>query len=279
MAKTPLILETRQKLRLLGDQLYYTTFVDELVALMLEARPAEDLVRFTAEAFPESKKAPRIHIPLARLAAFRDGALSAGFGAVVVASYEVCDSYMVALPQLLQRLSTQTIEPQYSDKPEENARLALIDAASPPIDAEVFETLKYVRLRRNHIAHLREDPTKELAALIRQRGTHLYRYWDEPEDISFSDWPSEVLSEGEAVGLLKYLRVCIERIDEAAGQCLDDLLVIEQLNAELVQAQPNLRHSSMMPRRTNKIEALAEMLYGRDIDPQRITDHLNGLTS
>ena len=279
MPKTPLILETRQKLRLLGDQLYYTTFVDELVVAMIGSRPTSDLARFTPDVFPGSKKAPRINIPLSRLAAFRESALSAGFGAVVVASYEVCNSYMLGLPRLLRRLCTRRVADEYSDKPEENARLALVDAASPPIDTEVFETLKYVRLRRNHIAHLREDPGKELATLIRQRGTHLNRYWDEPAEITFADWPSETLSEAEAVGLLKHLRICIEQIDEAAGQCLDDLLVIEELNAELVQAQPHLRDASVIPRRTGKIEALADMLYGRDIDPQLIAEQLGKLAS
>jgi hypothetical protein len=107
MPRTPLLLEARQRLRVLGDQLYYSTFADELVALTLSQLPIEAQDTFTPQAFPESHKAPRINVHLSELPRFRSLALATGFGAVVTSAYEVCESYVSELPALLGRSGKQ----------------------------------------------------------------------------------------------------------------------------------------------------------------------------
>ena len=279
MPKTPLILEARQRLRAFGDQLYYHAFVDELAWAGLTSHVDADDKRFTSDVFPSNAKAPRIHVPLSRLPAFRDAALSVEFGAVIVASYEVADSYAFQLPQLLARLAVQSVADRYSDVAEDNMRSALSAAGAQLPEAEVFETFKYIRLRRNHIAHLRSEPTKELSELIRQRGTHLMRYWKSAGPLDFSVWPPDRIEEDEAVGVLRYLRICVERIDAAAGSTLARQRVIAELDEELLTAQPHLRQATSLRRRASKLEAVAEMLFGILITQDEIIDLLGwGLT-
>jgi len=271
MPKTPLLLETRQRLRELGDQLWCSCLAQELLAqgarLVLDNKG--DVL--AAAAFPNSKKAPRINIRVSELARFSERTLATGLGAVITAAYEVCESYCSELPVVLQRLGAREFGYEKRQVPEETLRTALETAGVSPIPAEVFLTFKYLRLRRNQIAHLREEPTDELATLVRQRGTHLMRYWGHEGALDFSAVPRPTLTEQEAMEIHKFLRICVEEIDMAASVVLDVRKVLAELDQAIQASHPTLRGPGGQPRRAQKLEAMVEILYGFDIRPAEIS--------
>jgi hypothetical protein len=268
MAKTPLLTDTLDRLSALNDQLCYMTFADQEIEGLLR-RIDRNPEAFTGEAFPDNPRAARIYVRLKELTAFRHLSLATGFGAIVVASYETVAGYMSQAQSLLETLGQfpPVVTPQ--DTPEDTFQAALTASRAVPLDREVLETIAYLRLRRNQLSHARETPGNALATLVRQRGTHLDRFWGHPAPVLAAP-PTAALSESEAIGLLKLLRISTQTMDGAVAPALDPRKVIMSLDADLLSAQPQLRDPARYDERIRKLDTLAGMLYGLDDDARPI---------
>jgi len=102
---------------------------------------------------------------------------------------------------------------------------------------------------------LSAEPTSALKTLIRQRGTYLNRYWHTRGALDFSQVPNSELSESEALGFIKLLRVCVHNLDEAVASGLDPLRILEYLDDDLTGEQG-------YERRAKKLRYMARVLYG-----------------
>lgn len=265
MPKTPLILEARQRLRALGDQLQYMSFADRLVEKHLSEFVSAFSSSFTTEIFPDNPKARGIHVRLSALPDFRVQALMTGHGAVVTAGYEVCESYVEKLIEHINRFGLHSPSTPSKGTPEEQLQECL-EQNGIKIDVERFETFKYLRLRRNQITHLRGEPTSELARLIRTRGTHLMRYWQYDGGLDFSKPSTSYVSEHEAIGMLRFMRIVLDEFDiEAANLVVVDKIVPD-LESALLESQPHLQGPNGRVRRARKIAALLYLLHGMDVD-------------
>jgi hypothetical protein len=265
MPKTPLILDARRRISDLGDQLHYMAFATRLVDDALASVPAKARQEFTPAVFRSNEKARAINVRVVDLPAFAAAALLTGFGAVVTAAYEACDSYLTELPSLLGRLGRSTLA-YTTEEVSEDTLYNVFQAAGLGVDRERIETLQYLRLRRNQIAHLRAEPTRELASLVRNRGTFLSRYWDYSGPPDFSAEPLPTVHEREAIGLLRLMRILLDDLDETAATFLDINRVIEDLHGDLLEAAVFLRGLDGRRRRARKIETLLDILYGMELD-------------
>jgi hypothetical protein len=253
------------------------SFSDELVGEALSQVAPADHERFTTDHFPTSTKAWRINVPLGSLPQFRRDALATGHAAVVTASYEVCADHLERLPSILSRLGENPLVYTKTEHAEESLRNAL-ECAGIEVEREYYETFKYLRLRRNQIAHLREEPTSELAALVRRRGTHLMRFWKYEGELDFSSTPLSSVTEQEAIGILRFLRILVEHFDESAATYLSPPNVIADLDATLIESQPKLSEEVNRHRRARKLSSLAFMLYGLELAPDWIESSMGTST-
>ncbi len=86
---------------------------------------------------------------------------------------------------------------------------------------EVFDTIKYYRLRRNYITHLLESLTSGFSDLINNRGGDLNLFWkDAISELDFTNDNLSVITENEIIDLLKIQRIILITIDKFIASLL-----------------------------------------------------------
>lgn len=148
------------------------------------------------------------------------------------------------------------------DAIEVRLQLAVEKVSQRSVEQCVVEALAYFRLRRNHVIHLRTQPTPRFKGLIKHKGPKLNEYFHRRQSLDFAQLPNSELSESEAIDFIKLLRVCVQKLDEPVAGSLDPLSIIEDLDRQLVEAQPHLSGEQGYERRAQKLKDIAFREYG-----------------
>jgi hypothetical protein len=94
------------------------------------------------------------------------------------------------------------------------------------IDAALIKTISYLRLRRNHIAHVREEMSDGFTTLVKNDANFLNKYWGgkktELYDFDFSNKEYSTFSANEVFTLINLTRVCMREIDELITSSLSE---------------------------------------------------------
>ncbi len=218
MPRTPLRRPVLNRLAGINDQLCFFLFAEAEVEQTLSHFPVSLDASYSTDLFPHNPHARRIYVPLGSLSGFQLVNRTFTLGSYFSASYEVLAGYCDPALRLLDRLRSQPLVRSTDSQVEERFAGTLLNAGLHPPASETIDTLKYMRLRRNHFVHLAEDVRPKFERLLKRRGDALNAFWrDSREPIDFRD-PSflETFTADETISLLKLCRLALEQLDDAA---------------------------------------------------------------
>ncbi|EJT1896431.1 hypothetical protein NV115_003519 [Vibrio alginolyticus] len=244
MRKTSLKDPYFNKLANVNDLLCYFQFADFETGKSVESLTVNTVGKLTSELFPDNEFSSRIQVRYEGLLDFRNSAnntaagmsLSFGiehlinyFGDVIELKTEICPSSQLA------KTDSNAVE----DNIEANVRLW----GSKKKLSQIIKTVKYLRLRRNHIVHVRNNLSEDLERLIRIEGKGLNTFWNKRTNLAELDFASKDIYQftvNETYTCMKLLRVCLEEIDEAISSTLGEEELIAYMLQQITARNPSL---------------------------------------
>ena len=274
--KTPIRNVHMRALASVNDQLCLTLFMHEDVAARWQELATLRPTEFTSEVFPDNEFAERIHVPMTSLLSFRDAQLNTSLGV----------SFAFAVEQLL--LFIEAVLRHWGDIAETPITLAdPIDETlkqhlvthTVPIEPLLLRTVKYLRLRRNHVIHGATELSSEYSKLLKHDAPGLQRFWEARSSIPgliFGDKSPTTFSPSETITLVKLVRVCLEEIDTSVAGQLRPNWIFRSINAGLLKSRHELRvrNPVVVGRRIRKIKHHSGSMYGLHVQASDIASAL-----
>lgn len=274
--KTPLRNLYIDRLAEVNDQLCYFHFVDEELRQVLN-QGSFDEADMTTDVFPDNPFSSRIHVKIGSLGGFRERSRASVAGTSVAFGVEHLLSFLDDLLDLKCRVSGLDKIENDADSIEDYLSKCLtnwgVTLASPTTD--FLKTVRYLRLRRNHIAHVRDSLTDGFEQFIRQNSHHLNKFWNARTSMpgfDFADQNVASFSEDEAYTCMKLLRVCVEEIDSLVADTLSqaDLILFEE--TAVLANDPQIKNQ--MERIGRKVRRRLIQDFGVDMKPEFVESHL-----
>jgi hypothetical protein len=275
--KTPLRNIHMRALASVNDQLCLTLFMHEDAATRWQELATLRPTEFTSEVFPDNEFAERIHVPMTRLLSFCDAQLNTSLGV----------SFAFAVEQLL--LFIEAVLRHWGDIAEASVTLAdpidetlaqpLATHSTVPIDPLLLKTVKYLRLRRNHVIHGATELSHEYSKLLKHDAPGLQRFWEARSSIpglNFGAKSPTTFSPSETITLVKLVRVCLEEIDSSVAGQLQPNWIFRSINLELLKDRHELRVKNpvVVGRRIQKIKHHSGAMYGLHVQATDIAGAL-----
>ena len=273
MRKTPLKNPYIDRLAKVNDQLCYFHFADEEIRQALDRLQLPDTSVMTTDVFPDNEFSPRIHVRFDSLFAFREQSKSTIAGISVTFGVEHLLSFVADVIQLKCAVSGVDAIQDDTESIEDFLSKCLnfwgVGLVSPITD--FLKTIKYLRLRRNHIAHARTELTDGYRQFIRQNSHHLNKFWNARTSMDGLDFSNEDVfsfSEAEAYTCMKLLRVCVEEVDFAVAETFDESDLVLYLEARVLEHDSSLKGQSK--RIVRKICRRLDLDFGVRLKPETI---------
>lgn len=273
MQKTNLKNEYLDKVAFVNDQLCYFQFADEIVRKEIEKKEIVDPSRLTTDIFSSNKFAKRIQVRFCELESFRNKAIETASGISLSLGVEHLLNYLDAVQNLKMEISNTSASKKKFDSPEEQIQNNFKEWNIDDIDSAMFKTIKYLRLRRNHIVHSREELTDGFDTVVRRESNHLKNFWTAKTNLSgldFSDNNVDQFSTEESYTCMKLIRVCIEEIDEAISSSLTNEDLVNYMATTALNKKPELHN--LKSKLVRKVSAWIKLEFGRKIKPAIIED-------
>ncbi|MBB4279350.1 hypothetical protein [Rhizobium mongolense] len=239
--------------------LQHAEFARQVAGLALERPDA-----FTAEIFTDNPYAMRMYRRAGELGPFGAASMMVGLQMSVIASYEYADAFSREIQAFRKKHFPSDADLKREEADEETLRRKMTIWCSDPPPNGYFDTLGYVRHRRNHFAHGFEEIEPAFSSYINQRGYRLNKFWDngrtETFSFDFQDRNPSSISIEQTFGLINMLRVSIICIDELFANTLPfpDLFATE---VRAILTDPRSRGLSRR-RIASKARTRLEMSYG-----------------
>ncbi|MEJ5104552.1 hypothetical protein [Chryseobacterium sp. MYb328] len=215
--KTPLQQKYLRKLSDLNDHLCFYLFNKQELNDKLSNFTPEDNELFTPDLFPHNSYSKKINVTLKKLPSFQEQNQLINFGSYFSFSYEFFHAYMEDVMEIISYINTVSLtRSEKQNTPiEEQLQLLISKLGHGTPQQEVFDTIKYYRLRRNYITHLLEVLTSGFSDLINDEGENLNLFWkDAVTELDFTNYDIGVITENEIVDLLKIQRILLTIIDK-----------------------------------------------------------------
>ncbi|MCG9710938.1 hypothetical protein L1D46_19395 [Pseudoalteromonas sp. Isolate3] len=225
MLKTPALRRYESNQININDQLCYYLFADKEVEQHLNAKT--DLVdeKYTTEVFTTNNYAERLHVKISALGDFRQKSFHTFCGITLISSIEYLLSYVDDIQEFRSRIEPSAIDKETDEKPEIQLEKKLKSWIESDEIKGLIKTIKYLRLRRNHIAHVRSSLSDDLKALIKNDSNYLNKFWGKKKtniyDFDFSNMNISEFGETEILAIVNLSGVCMKIIDELVIQSID----------------------------------------------------------
>jgi len=222
----------------------------------------------TTEIFSENEYSQRIHVKFSQLINFRKKAIAASSGTSMSLGVEHLLSFLDEIRELKQEVSVTSESPKKSDTPEERMKNNFKYWGVDAIDSAIFKTIKYLRLRRNHIVHARTELTEEYERFLRNESHHLTTFWSGRTSLEGLDFSSKNITEfsaPEVYSCAKLLRVCMGEVDSAIASTFSESSLIVYMTQEILERDKKLKGSVKVLAR--KVRRCLIEQFGVDIDP------------
>ena len=261
--KTMLTKKYLERLSNLNDQLCYFQFTrNELNSRIYNfGENAKKL--YLPDIFAQNSMASRLNITLGKLPEFQFQNQTFTFGSYVATSYEVVSSYIDDSLELLKEINPLTYQLNNDRQLEERYFLTLRNSRYLNVDRELIDTLKYIRLRRNHFTHLSTTLKPVFNDLIIQEGNNLNDYWSNAiNNLDFSSTDVEIFKEEETIEIIKLLRIIVEEFDKKLSANLSHEGIITYLSKMIYENNPQRVNSDVIKQRIRKILSLSKENFG-----------------
>lgn len=264
MEKTPIRSKFVKRLVRINDQLCFGALGRHELGITLAglAKSAPD--DFTTTVFPTNPFAHRIYRKMKDIPALAAGSAQIGFQMAIVAGVEHALAYVEEIEDF-RALVCPSPADTIGLKAAEDQLYAKMTAwtGAPPIVGP-YRTLGYLRLLRNHYAHVNDMPTQAFASYLATHSHHLQQFWTngitDLGKLKFRTLPNGPLTPENAFAVMNLLRVMIEKIDREfiATLVLGD--IVDVVTAEVfARVGPNDRLPEPL---TRKVTAALDMGYG-----------------
>ncbi len=207
-----------KKLSLVNDQLCYFQFAYEEVLQRINKLNIKDQTKLTTEVFPNNIFSKKIKVEFGELECFQAKSIAITTGISMSFGIEQLLYYLDDIINLKKTISltTESPEKKKDDVPEDiifkNLKFWGIKKPEPAIQ----KTIKYLRLRRNHIVHSNTVLSEKLEQTIRKDSHHLTSYWSTKISLNgfdFSKKDVDNFTTEEAYICMNLLRICLKEID------------------------------------------------------------------
>lgn len=224
--KSQVLRKFEAKLEEMNDQLCYFLFSDVEVENVFSKLSHELASTYTTEVFSENEFSERLHIKIEALPAFRTKAFHTLVSMSVIASVEYLLSYIEEIEEFRASVETSIHDAITDKKPEEQLKQKLSHWLGEVPESAIIKTIAYLRLRRNHIAHVREDMSEGYRSLIKNDSNHLNNYWaKQATELNGFDFSLQSYAEfevNEVFALINLSRVCMRKIDSMMLSTISD---------------------------------------------------------
>ncbi|MDY7523132.1 hypothetical protein [Sphingomonas sp. 10B4] len=277
MNKTPIRTKFVKRLVLINDQLCFAALGGHELGMTLSALAGASPDGFTTSVFPANPYARRIYRQMKDLPAFAMASEQIELQMGVVTGVEHALAYVEEIESFRAVVHASPAD-GIAVKAAEDQLLAKMTewSTSAPVTGN-YRTLGYLRLLRNHYAHVNEEPTSAFAAYLANHSHHLQRFWTngitDLGGVQFRTLPDGPLTPDNAFALMNVLRVMIEKIDQEFVATLTLADVIWVVAAEVFdRVKGNDRNPEPFARKVRAAlregygEKFATMLVRRGID-------------
>ena len=269
MVKSPPFRIFEAKLARMNDLLCYYLFSDAEVEASLSRISSAKLARYTTETFPANPYAGRLHIRTNTLEKFRKLAFHTSVGVSLVGAVEFLLNYIKDIEGFRALVLPTPHDGIRTEKPEEQLNQKLQAwSEGCQFDGELVKTIRYLRLRRNHFAHVREEMSQEFKHLLKNDAHHLNKYWaSQPTDLydfNFSDSDFSKSASNEALALINLVRVCQKKIDACVMSSVGRL-DIARYEAPSFLVNPKHRNLDGS-RQADKFRGFLKFKYGKGFE-------------
>jgi hypothetical protein len=224
MKRTPVSARFTRQLIKVNDQVCFSAlrqweFEQRLTPLVIN-RPTD----FTPEVFEENPFSASIYRKIGDLPTFSKEAEQVALQMGVIASVEHSLAYLEEVQTFRQSLIKTEGDEIKHDAEEEQLRLKIERwSGKSPVSGH-FRTVGYLRLLRNHYAHVNDVPHPSFKTYIRSYGTPLNKFWKngvtDLHGIDFKTLETVNLTPDLTFGIMNVLRVSLRHIDEAVADTL-----------------------------------------------------------
>lgn len=260
------------KLTNLNDQLCFYLFNQEELNQKLEnfTESANDL--YTTDLFNRNKYSSKIHVTFKKLPEFQDQNKTLNFGAYFSFSYEFLSSYIDDVISLLEELNGITLTNNEQRKePELRLKLIISRCSNNLPNEELFDTIKYCRLRRNYFTHILETLNNKFQDLVNNKGVQLNTFWASArQELDFTQTNVDEFKETETIDLIKIIRIVLTKIDNCLGSLLNKTSIAEYVTKELYAQNPTRINTEVIKNRKSKVKRLAKQKFDVNLTDQEM---------
>lgn len=262
--KTPHRNKFLNALAQVNDQMCFVLFLDSHVGPELQQYAISRPTEYTPAVFPKNPFAQRIRVNMSKLLTFRGDQVVTALGVSYAFSVEQLLLHIESAMQHCAQINDVTC--QITEPIDACLHNYSAKNAKETIDSNLVKTVKYLRLRRNHVIHTASEPSSELKKTLKYDGPVLQKYWESRTKIPGINFSSEAVrsfSSDEAISLIKLVRICVEEIDEFLAKELDGRSVLKWVDKDLLSHQPELRAKgpAIVERRVRKVRKKVFELY------------------
>ncbi|PSU90890.1 hypothetical protein C0W35_16070 [Photobacterium kishitanii] len=263
--KSQVLRKFEAKLEDMNDQLCYFLFSDVEVNKFFSQLTHNVASTYTTELFSENEFSERLHIKIEALPTFRTKAFHTLVSMSVIASVEYLLSYIEEIEEFRANVKASFHDAITDKKPEEQLKQKLSHWLGEDPESAIIKTIAYLRLRRNHIAHVREDMSDGYRSLIKNDSNHLNNYWakqtTELNGFDFSQQSYVEFEVNELFALINLSRVCMRKIDSMMLSTIpDESIAIYELPNFLANKRLN---GLTVDVKSRKFKAFLQYQYGK----------------
>ncbi|MDV6315207.1 hypothetical protein [Idiomarina sp. HP20-50] len=265
--KSQVLRRFESKLEDMNDQLCYFLFSDIEVNKILSKLEHDVLDAYTTDVYNNNEFSERLHVKIEALPEFRARAFHSLVSMGVIASVEYLLSYIEEIEEFRAYVMPSDYDDVTDKKPEEQLRVKLSNWLGEDPESAVIKTMAYLRLRRNHIAHVREEMSDGYSSLVKNDSNYLNNYWSkQPTELNGFDFSKISFSEfevNEIFALINLSRVCMRKVDSLILSTISEESIA---NYELPAFLANKKLNGLtFDIKSRKFNAFLQHQYGKNM--------------
>jgi hypothetical protein len=277
MDRTPIRAKFVKRLITINDQLCFAALgrreFGETLSKLVKASPKD----FTTSVFPANPYAPRIYRKMKDMPAFAAKSEQIELQMCIIAGFEHALAYVEELEDFRASVRPSHADATNVDAPEDRLLAKMTQWMGGASEKGPYKTFGYVRLLRNHYAHVNDEKTPAFSSYIANHAHQLQRFWDngitDLGGIKFRTLPDGPLSAESAFAVMNLLRVSIEMIDRDYAGTLKLADILETTAAEVFVAAAH--HDRALERMGPKVRATLKRDYGEEFDLTAVREGVN----
>ena len=241
--KTPLGNRYIKQVMRANDQVCFAAFQQWEFLRQLAPFTVSNPTDFTTGVYPANPFAETIHRRISELNGYAREAEEVSLQMGIIAGVEYVLAYLGEAQSLREGLIAETGDSIKHDAEEEQLRLRITRWLGKAPKADYFRTIGYLRLLRNHYAHVNDTPDPSFGTYMRSYGTPLNKFWANGitniQGIDFRTLHNIDLTPHLTFGVMNLLRICIEHIDDMVAQAVSSVDAVRWIIRQIMSDTRN----------------------------------------